>query len=69
MICLGLSKGWRLVPIEVKATERPRVDDARHLRSFREEYKGRARKALLLHAGNRVEWLSPGILAAPWWRV
>jgi predicted AAA+ superfamily ATPase len=59
----------RLVPIEVKATERPRVDDARHLRSFREEYKGRARTALLLHAGTRVEWLSPGILAAPWWRV
>jgi predicted AAA+ superfamily ATPase len=54
----------RLVPIEVKATERPRVDDARHLRSFREEYKGRARTALLLHAGTRVEWLSPGILAA-----
>jgi predicted AAA+ superfamily ATPase len=59
----------KLVPIEVKATSRPRVDDARHLKSFREEYRGRSRAALLLHAGDRVEWLAPGILAAPWWRV
>ena len=59
----------KLVPIEVKATERPKVDDTRHLRSFREEYQGRARTALLLHAGDRVEWLAPGILAVPWWRV
>lgn len=59
----------KLVPIEVKATDRPRVDDARHLRSFREEYKGRSRTALLLHTGDRLEWLAPGILAAPWWRV
>ena len=59
----------KVIPIEVKATARPRVDDARHLKSFREEYKGRARPALLLHTGDRVEWLAPGILAAPWWRV
>lgn len=59
----------RLVAIEVKATERPTVGDAKHLRSFREEYKGRVRTALLLHAGDRVEWMAPGILAVPWWRV
>ena len=58
-----------VVPIEVKATTRPRVDDARHLQSFREEYKRRSRPGLLLHTGDRVEWLAPGILAAPWWRV
>lgn len=58
-----------LVPIEVKATPRPRLDDARHLRTFREEYKKRTRTALLLHTGDRTEWLAPGILAAPWWRV
>lgn len=58
-----------LVPIEVKATARPRVEDAKHLRTFREEYKGKARTALLLHGGDRTEWLAPGILAAPWWRV
>lgn len=59
----------QLVPIEVKTTSRPRVDDARHLRSFREEYGAAARTGLLLHTGSRVEWLAPGILAAPWWRV
>ena len=64
-----LEAGRTLVPIEVKTTSGPRVDDARHLKLFREEYKTRARPGLLLHTGDRVEWLAPGILAAPWWRV
>ena len=64
-----LEAGKHLVAIEVKATNSPRLDDARHLRTFREEYKTKARTALLLHAGERTEWLAPGILAAPWWRV
>ena len=59
----------KVTPIEVKATARQRVGDARHLVSFRDEYKRRSRPALLLHTGDRVEWLAPGILAAPWWRV
>jgi predicted AAA+ superfamily ATPase len=58
-----------LLPIEVKATDRPQLSDARHLVTFRGEYKSRARAALLLHNGDRIEWLAPGILAAPWWRV
>jgi predicted AAA+ superfamily ATPase len=58
-----------LLPIEVKSTARPRVDDAKHLQSFRSEYGRRSRAALLLHTGDRLEWLAPGILAAPWWRV
>jgi predicted AAA+ superfamily ATPase len=59
----------RLMPIEVKATARPRVDDARHLKVFRNEYGNMCRPGLLLHAGDRVEWLSPKILACPWWKV
>ena len=58
-----------LLPIEVKSTSRPRVDDAKHLKSFRDEYGRKSRAALLLHTGDRLEWLAPGILAAPWWRV
>jgi predicted AAA+ superfamily ATPase len=59
----------KVIPIEVKATASPKVGDARHLQSFRDEYKSRSRAGLLLHTANRVEWLAPGILAAPWWRV
>ena len=59
----------RLLPIEVKATSHPRVDDARHLRRFREEYPDIARAGLLLHAGQDTSWIVPGVLAAPWWRV
>ena len=58
-----------LLPIEIKSTSRPRVDDAKHLQSFRAEYGRKSRAALLLHTGDRLEWLAPGILAAPWWRV
>lgn len=64
-----IEAGRELVPIEVKSTNRPRVDDARHLRTFRDEYRNRSRTALLLHTGERAEWLSPGILSAPWWMV
>ena len=59
----------RVMPIEIKATGRPRLGDAAHLRTFRAEYGKRARAALLLHTGNTTEWLAPGVLAAPWWRV
>lgn len=61
--------GGKLLPIEVKASTRPRLADATHLRSFRAEYGKRARAALLLHTGNTLQWLAPDVLAAPWWRV
>ncbi len=64
-----IEAGNRLLPIEVKATTKPRVQDARHLQSFREEYGNRSRAGLLLHAGDKIEWLAPKILAVPWWRV
>ena len=58
-----------LLPIEVKATTRPRLADAAHLRNFRAEYRSRARSGLLLHGGSAIEWLAPDVLAAPWWMV
>lgn len=61
--------GDRLLPIEVKATTRPRLADAVHLRTFRKEYGDRSMPGLLLHGGKQVEWLADGILAVPWWRV
>ena len=64
-----IEAGDRLLPIEVKATERPRLRDAANLRTFRAEYGDRARAGLLLHAGSSLEWLTADVLAAPWWRV
>jgi predicted AAA+ superfamily ATPase len=58
-----------LLPIEVKATPRPRLRDAAALRSFRAEYGEAARAGLLLHTGSTIEWLTPDVLAAPWWQV
>ena len=64
-----LEAGRQLLPIEVKASARPRLADAAHLRTFRAEYGKRSRAGLLLHAGSTLEWLAPDVLAAPWWKV
>jgi hypothetical protein len=61
--------GGKLLPIEVKATARPRLADARHLRSFRAEHGRKALAGLLLHTGTTLEWLTPDVLAVPWWKV
>lgn len=66
---LVIEAGGRLLPIEIKASDRPRLGDARHLRTFRAEYSKKARAGLLLHTGSTLEWLAPDVLAAPWWRV
>lgn len=66
---LVIERGPDLVAVEVKATSRPRTTDASHLRTFREEYGDAVRGCLLLHGGDRVEWLGPRILAAPWCHV
>ena len=64
-----IEAGGKLLPIEVKASASPRLADCAHLRSFRAEYGNKARAGLLLHTGSSVEWLTPDVLAAPWWRV
>lgn len=64
-----IETGGRLIPIEIKASARPRLKDAAHLRSFRQEYGNKARAGLLLHTGTTLEWLAPDVLAVPWWRV
>jgi hypothetical protein len=59
----------RLLAVEVKATGRPSSRDGAHLRSFAQEYGEVVHGCLVLHGGEALEWLAPGILAAPWWRV
>lgn len=58
-----------LLPIEVKATRRPRLRDVAHLHRFRREYGSAARPGLLLHGGDTLEWITPEVLSAPWWMV
>jgi len=65
---LVVETGGELLPVEIKATSRPRVGDVKNLRTFRKEYPS-ARSALLLHTGSTTEWLAPDVLAVPWWRV
>ena len=64
-----IETGGRLLPIEVKATSRPRVTDTEAVRTFRREYGKVARPGLLLHTGSALEWVAPDVLATPWWRV
>ena len=64
-----IEAGGTLLPIEVKATAQPRLADCAHLRTFRQEYGRKARSGLLLHTGHTVEWITPDVLAVPWWRV
>jgi predicted AAA+ superfamily ATPase len=59
----------RLLPIEIKTTEKPRLADARGLTVFRQEYAAECLPGLLLHAGREISWIADGVLAAPWWAV
>lgn len=59
----------KVLPIEIKSTSRPRVRDAANLIAFQHEYGTDARAGLLLHNGTEIEWLTPTVLAAPWWKV
>jgi len=59
----------RLLPVEVKSTNRPRLADGKSLAVFRQEYGKQALPGLLLHDGTETTWLADGILATPWWKV
>ena len=64
-----IETGDRLLPIEVKATTRPRRRDTTALRTFQAEYGARSRAGLLLHTGTLLDWITPTILATPWSRL
>ena len=59
----------RLLPIEVKATARPRFRDTANLRTFKSQYPDQSTAGLLLHGGDLLDWIAPDVLAAPWWSV
>jgi predicted AAA+ superfamily ATPase len=59
----------RLLPVEVKSSKRPRLDDCKSIAIFRQEYGRQALPGLVLHDGSETTWLADGVLATPWWRV
>lgn len=59
----------RFLPIELKATDKPRLVDARGLTAFRREYPAESLPGLLLHTGQEISWIADGVVAAPWWKV
>jgi uncharacterized protein len=66
---LVIETDGKVLPIEIKSTSRPRISDATNLLAFQNEYGTDARAGLLLHNGTAIEWLTPKVLAAPWWKV
>lgn len=64
-----IEHGDTLLPIEVKAASKATTADTKNLHVFRDDYGRRARAGLVLHTGESIEWLAPGILACPWWRI
>ena len=54
------------VPIEVKWTERPRPEDARHLERFLGTYPSRARRGLVVCRSVRAQQLTEHVTAVPW---
>jgi hypothetical protein len=59
----------RLPAFALHRTKRPRLSDTAGLRAFRAEYGEASRAGLLLHTGSLLEWITPDVLAAPWWAV
>ncbi len=56
----------RVIPVEVKWTERPRAADARHMVAFLEEQKKPVRHGYLVCRVPRPELIHERILAIPW---
>jgi predicted AAA+ superfamily ATPase len=61
-----IARGGRLIPIEVKWTEHPSVRDARHLLTFLDEHRKRARKGWLICRCTTPLALTDRVTALPW---
>lgn len=59
----------RVLPVEVKASSRVGMRDARHLELFLDEYADRAAAGVLLYTGDQTFWLTRRVLAVPWHRI
>lgn len=64
-----VARGHRLVPIEVKWTERPAREDARHLRAFLDDHPRQARHGYIVCRCREPLALDDRITALPWWQL
>ena len=64
-----IETGKQLLPIEVKLTKTPKFSDCRHLLDFQNEFPDRVKSSLLIHTGELTDWITPTVLATPWWKV
>ncbi|MSU74952.1 MAG: ATP-binding protein [Candidatus Magasanikbacteria bacterium] len=58
--------GARLIPIEIKASERVKLSELTGLKHFLLDYKKYARHGYVITLGNRPEQLAENITAVPW---
>ncbi|OGT44804.1 MAG: hypothetical protein A3F42_02505 [Gammaproteobacteria bacterium RIFCSPHIGHO2_12_FULL_37_34] len=63
-----LETSGRYIPIEVKWTEEPSINDARHLKKFLSEYENTDKGYIICRTPQAVE-ISENIIALPWQRV
>lgn len=64
-----IERGARVIPVEVKWTERPSRNDARHLLAFLDEQGARAPHGYLICRCPRPQRIHPRVTALPWWAV
>lgn len=61
-----MEHGNKILAIEVKAKESPKLRDVKNLIYFMDNHPETI-LGLVLHKGNKVRWLTSKILSAPWW--
>lgn len=61
--------GRHVLPLEVKSSKTVRQRDAKHVRTFLEEYSDLASAGLVLYDGEETYWLAEKVLAVPWWKI
>jgi predicted AAA+ superfamily ATPase len=63
-----LEENAELVPVEVKAAKSVNGSEARHLRTFRQQY-GNCVRGLLISCDPEIRVLEARLVACPWWAV
>lgn len=66
---LIVSLGAKHTPIEVKWTERPSTQDARHLETFLDEHPKKAQHGFIICRCDGPQVISSRVTAMPWWMM